>query len=183
MKSSILSAAFGLVLIVAPGAAADPVRDAEYIVDKTMTTEQFDIAFAAMADLMLSSIQNELAKQGLSISDEGGKIVVEMMVGEMSARMVEEMRVPLVDVYVNELSPEALRAYKAFLQTEHGREVVAATPNLLAETNRVSELVGGGIATEAVELMLGDMQADNWPVGTPDRLKSELRSLFGVSAE
>ena len=182
MKSSVFAVIAGIACMLVPMAVADPVRDAEYIVDKTNTQDMYDAAFEGMADLMLGNMQNELAKSGLSISDAGGATLVEMMVREMSGRMVEEMRVPLVDVYVDQLSPEALRAYKNFLQTEHGAELVAATPVIMAESTRMGETISEGLATEAVTLMLADMESGNWPPDTTETVKNELRTLFALPA-
>ena len=47
-----------LILLFGAPVAADPMEDAYYIVEQTATRDQYEGAFAAMADLMLGNIQN-----------------------------------------------------------------------------------------------------------------------------
>ncbi|KCZ94334.1 hypothetical protein HJO_03130 [Hyphomonas johnsonii MHS-2] len=166
------------MLAGAPGAFAEPIDDARVIVDKTVTRDQFSAAFTSIAGLMLGNMQNEVAKSGKSLSDDAAAVVVEMLTTQMVDAILERMREPLAKAYVLNLSPEAIAAYRAFLETEAGGEVAAATPQIMLESSKIGEEIGGEIAGEAVRAMVAEMEAGNWPSGTLKSTQAELRDLY-----
>ncbi|HBN92896.1 MAG TPA: hypothetical protein DD397_10060, partial [Hyphomonas sp.] len=73
-----------LILLFGAPVAADPMEDAYYIVEQTATRDQYEGAFAAMADLMLGNLQNELAKNGETISDDAADVAIQMLTAHMT---------------------------------------------------------------------------------------------------
>tara|TARA_R110001606_G_scaffold364453_2_gene518985 strand:- start:44 stop:610 length:567 start_codon:yes stop_codon:yes gene_type:complete len=167
-------------ILLAQVVSAEPIDDARIIVEKTVTRDQFDAAFVAMADLLLGSMQNESAKSGKPLSDDAAQVVVQMLTERMVDGMLEQMREPLAQAYMLNLSPEAISAYRRFLETDEGSEVAAITPTIMLESMKIGQEIGKNIATDAVNAMIADIEADNWPSGTLKSTQAELRSLYSL---
>jgi Uncharacterized protein conserved in bacteria (DUF2059) len=169
-----------LILLFGAPAVADPMEDAYYIVEQTATRDQYEGAFAGMADLMLGNLQNEVAKNGETISDDAADVAIQLLTAHMTDALLEGMREPLAKAYVYNLSPDALEAYRAFLETPEGQEVSMASGALMRESLKIGEQLGARIAGPAVAAMQDDMRNENWPAGTLKSTQFELRALFGL---
>ena len=164
-----------LILLFGAPVAADPMEDAYYIVEQTATRDQYEGAFAAMADLMLGNLQNELAKNGETISDDAADVAIQMLTAHMTDALLEGMREPIAKAYVYNLSPDALEAYRAFLETPEGQEISMASAAIMRESLKICEQVGPAVAA-----MQDDMRNENWPAGTLKSTQFELRALFDL---
>ena len=160
-------------------AFAEPIDDALVIVDNTIDAEQYARAFEGMGELMLGMLQNELSKEGKTISRDAGLVYVGMMTSHMTDALVAQMREPLAKAYVANLTPETLAAYRAFLETDAGREVAATKALIMRESIKIGEDIAVAVATPAVAAAQADIEADNWPAGTLKTTQVELRELFG----
>ncbi len=167
-----------IALVAGLPVMADPMDDALYIVDQTLTQDHLEGGFAAVADLMVGNLQNEVAKGGDTISDDAARVVSQMLSQHMIESMMEAMREPLAKAYVYNLSPESLEAYRAFIETPAGQEVIGTSGALLLESYKIGEQVGGQVAGPAVAAMQADIRADRWPEGTLKSTRAELRELF-----
>ncbi|WP_321489496.1 hypothetical protein [uncultured Hyphomonas sp.] len=161
-------------------AFADPMEDALYIVDTTVNSEQLEIVYAGLGDLMLASLENELAKEGLTITKDAGGVYVKMLTSHMTDAVVEAMREPLAEAYVVNLSPEALAAYRGFLETEAGQEVARNQNTLVKEATKIGENLAVPVATMAVQATKEDMKLGNWPQDTLRTTQNELLTLMNL---
>ena len=159
-------------------AHADPMEDALVIVDNTIDANQYAKAFEGLGDLMLGTLQNELSKEGKKISRSAGQVYVKMLTSHMTDALVDQMREPLAEAYVANVSPETLAAYRAFLETEEGQEIVLTRSIILDESLKIGEDIAGVVAAPAVAAAQADMESGNWPEGTLKTTQSELRDLF-----
>lgn len=173
-------AALAITSGLALPASPEPMDDALYIVDAIYTRDQYKIGIDGMADILIGSFENDLQKEGLSISPDAAAVFLQMMSDNMLDMLVEGTRQPLADAYVLNLSPETLSAYRAFLETEEGQEVSANLGALTRESLRVGEMVGAEIAEPAVAGVLANMEDGEWPVGTLKSTQFELRKLFDL---
>ena len=72
-----------------------------------------------------------------------------------------------------------MAAYRAFLETDEGREIAAQIPTMTDEGAAIGEQIGVQIGQSAMVTVLADVGADNWPEGTPTTVQRELKTLFG----
>jgi hypothetical protein len=163
------------------GAAfAEPIDDARAIVGITVNEAQFVAVFDGLGDLMLASLQNEFSKQGKTISDDAGRVYVEMLSDNMVEGLTEKMREPLAQAYAANISADALSAYRAFLETEEGLEVAGILPVLVQEGQKIGEQLAPAVAADATRRTLADMEAGTWPDGTLKTTRNELLAMFGA---
>ena len=160
-------------------AIADPIDDARAITSITVNEAQFVAVFDGLGDLMLDSLQNELAKKGQSISDDAGRVYMKMLTGNMVEGLTEKIREPLAQAYAANLTPEALSAYRAFLETEEGLEVAEMLPVLVLESQKIGEQLAPSVAADATRRTLADMDAGIWPDGTLKTTRNELLAMVG----
>ena len=177
MKKSILIPLVVSLATLFP-AHAGPEDDARAIVEMTVTKEVFDSAMSAVAELMAGNIQNEVSKSGQTMSDGAARTVTTMMTDAMASQMVGGMSEPMVQAYVDNHSPEALAAYRAFLESAEGREIAAKIPAMTNEGAAIGERIGLQIGQSAMLGVLADVGADNWPEGTSTTVQRELKTLF-----
>lgn len=159
-------------------ANADPEDDARRIVELTVTDDVFILSFEAIGEMMAGNFQNEFSKAGLSMTDGAAAVLSTMVCREMALEMADIMREPMVDAYLANHSAEALAAYRAFLDTPEGMEIVKNMPAMMKESNLAAEQFAERLATDAVGKVYADMQNDVWPDGTPKTVQNELKSLF-----
>ena len=159
-------------------AHADPEDDAKAIVEMTATKEVFASGMDAMADLMAGNIQNEVNKTGQSMSDAAATLVASMMSEIMAEEMESRMSGPMIQAYIDNHSPEALAAYRAFLQSPEGTEVAKKIPVMTQAGAVIGEQIGVQLGGIAVAQIVQDVQSDNLPAGTSQELKNELKALF-----
>ncbi len=161
------------------GAAhAEPIDDARAIVELTVDESQFELIFDAMGDLMLSALQNELANSGKAISEDAAKVYVALLTKHMASGLSGKMQEPLAEAYALNLSPDTLAAYRAFLETDAGREVAATQSLILQESTKIGEELAPPVATDAIIATMEDMKAGNWPEGTLKTTQKELWDLL-----
>ena len=175
MKSLAVSAVF---LTATPVTFADPESDARYIVDATLTREYLTVVMGAMADMMSGNMTAELARNGVNISPDASDTMVKMMLPPMLDMMLEGMGDELAQVYLNEMSPESLQAYRAFLETPAGREVISSLPAISAASADVGERLGASMGMHAANEMMANIKSGNYPEGTSESVKSELSALL-----
>jgi len=178
MRSVVSALVTGICLCSA--ASAEPIDDARAIVNMTIDESQFQIMFDSIGDLMLGTLQNELAKEGETLSDDAGRVYVAMLTGHMVNGLSGKMQEPLAEAYVLNLSPETLTAYRAFLETEAGQEVAATQGIIMQESTKIGEQLAAPVATEAVMAAQADMENGNWPKGTLKSTQKELMDLMGL---
>ena len=159
-------------------AFADPIEDARAIVELTETKELYLVAMEALGELMAGNIQNEVRKNGEEMSDAAAQFAAEFVSDIMAEEMTRRVKEPTVLAYVDNFSPEALAAYRQFLETEEGLEVASKIPLMVKEGSVIGEAIGEEVATIAVEKMIVDISEEKWPEGTSSTLKRELRELF-----
>lgn len=177
MRIALAGLAAALALGAAP-AQADPMEDALYIVDHTISRTEYEAAFAGMADLMVGNLQNEFAKGGDSISNAASETAVIMMSAQMADALLDGMRRPLAEAYVYNVSPEALAGYRAFLETPAGQEISASNGVIALESVKIGNELAESIAIPAVNAMIEDMRDGNYPAGTLKSTQRELERLF-----
>jgi len=159
-------------------AHADPEDDAKAIVEMTATKEVYASGMSAMADLMAGNIQNEVSKAGETMSDAAAALVASMMSDIMAEEMESRMSGPMAQAYIDNHSPEALAAYRAFLETPEGSEIAKNIPVMTQEGAAIGEQIGAQLGGLAVTKIIEDIQSDSLPEGTSSTLKRELESLF-----
>jgi hypothetical protein len=173
------------LLVIAAGALflqipaqADPRRDAERIIELTMGEEIFAATGDLMAELMVGSIQNAVRQEGGSLSDAAALNLVQLLMDEMLPILDAGISERSVDIYLDTLTPDTIAAYRAFLETPAGQEVVAQTGTIMRE----SEKLGGEIANESIQTVLqaveARIEANEWPEGTLPSSKKEIRTIF-----
>ena len=176
MRHWFIIAAGALLLPIS--AQADPRSDAERIVELIMSEETFAATGDMMAGLMVGSIQNAVRQEGGSLSDAAANNLAEITVDEMMPILEESMKARSADIYLDTLSPDTLAAYRAFLETPAGVEVIAQTGMIMRE----SEKLGGEIANESIKTVLDGVEArieaNDWPEGTLPSSKKEIRAIF-----
>jgi len=160
-------------------ASAEPVEDAQYIVDATLSDEYLGAMMGAMADLMAMSIAGEMAKSGVSLSDDASETIVALMLPPMIDGMKVGLRDGLVEVYVDTVSAESLAAYRAFLETQAGGELMAALPEITTVSAQVGERVGNELGMIAATQMIQSIQSGAFPPGTSQATRDELTAVFG----
>ncbi|MEO1660971.1 MAG: DUF2059 domain-containing protein [Pseudomonadota bacterium] len=161
-----------------PMASADPESDARYIVEATLTEDYLNVVMGAMAGMMGDSMTAEFARGGVRLSDDAGQTMVNMMMPTMLEIMLEGMGDELVAVYLDEMSPASLKAYREFLQTTAGQEVISSLPAISAASADVGERLGQSMGMQAAGVMMLNIQTGNFPDGTSEAVKSELSALF-----
>lgn len=177
MFRSFISVAW--LLMISP-AFADPVEDAEYIVDETVTAELLRPVMAAMGESMAAGIRGELLSQGVSLSDEASLVIAKIATDHMIDPMVSNMRAGTILAMMENISDEGLSEYRAFLETSAGQELVAATPELARAGERIGAEIAPGIAMLAVSQMIEDIQSDRWPDAVAAEVKDEIRAIYGI---
>ncbi len=157
---------------------ADAREDAAFIVEMTETEEVFNSAMRAIAELMADSIQNDMRKNGVTISNDAAEVVADMLGQSMAELMVDEMQEPMIEAYLATLSPQTLHAYRLFLETDEGRELAQKQNILLNEGMKIGESIGEKVAMQAVGVMQGNIAEGVFPEGTLPSTKKELERIF-----
>ncbi len=171
------------ICVATSPAVADPLQDAESIVEATILPETFEAAFEAIGGLMVGNIQNEVRQSGEEMSPEAAQLFSRLFMTASSHAMVEQMKEPMVEAYVANLSPQTLADYRAFLETPSGAEFIAAQPALMAEGARIGEAIGAQIALPALEIMKVQLAEGDVPPGTLKTVENELKNLLGVGGQ
>ncbi|MEL6725105.1 MAG: DUF2059 domain-containing protein [Pseudomonadota bacterium] len=171
-------ASLGVSLSSMTTAFADPVEDANYIVDVSLSDEYLSSVMGAMADLMASGIIGEMAKSGITLSDEASQTIVALMMPSLIQGMKEGLRDEIVDVYLDTLSPESLAAYRTFLETPAGIELIDALPEIADVSAQAGERLGFDLGVTAANEMAQRIQSGDFPPGTSEATRNELRQVF-----
>ena len=164
--------------ILAGSAQADPYEDARRIVELTVTEELFATMMSTMGSLRAGNIQNEFTKIDKEMSDTAADTLAFMISNEMTKEMVQAMIEPMSEAYVANHSPQALAAYRAFLETPEGQEILALSPAMVSEGAIIGEKVGETVATSGGQRVMLSIQEGIWPPGTPKTVQRELKKLF-----
>lgn len=159
---------------------ADPMDDALYVVDQTVTRDQFETAFASMSELMVGSFQNEFSKEGKTVSTDAARVLSQLLSSNMVDGLISEMREPLAAAYVENMSAHALADLRAFLETDSGQEFAASTNAIMRESVKIGEELAVTVVGPAVEAMQNDIRNERWPEGTLKSTQAELRELYGL---
>lgn len=180
MKKTLICgvASLGVSLSSLTTALAGPVEDANYIVDATLSDEYLSAIMGAMADLMASSITGELAKSGFTLSEDASQTLVVLMMPSLIQGMKDGLRDEIADVYLDAVSPESLAAYRAFLETTAGNELISALPEITTVSAQVGERLGYDLGLVAAEEMVQRIQSGDFPAGTRKATRDELIALF-----
>lgn len=161
-------------------AAASPEADATAIAEYTMTDELFAVQMEGVAGLVADSIVGEFRRAGTSLSDESAQVLTAMFLPLLAAGMGTDMRAGSADALVQLASPEALAAYRAFLETPEGQEIAAIIPAYSRAQIVLGEQVGAGLGESTVQAAVAEMQADRFPIGTSPAVKAELKRVFEI---
>lgn len=168
-----------LVFAATPAfAIADPQEDARIIAEITQTEETFSAAMDSLSNLMSATIQNEMHKAGKTISPDAARVYAQMLGTSLTEGMMTKMKKPMIDAYIANLSPEALHAYRLFLETDEGREIAATQTVMMQEGVRIGESVGEKVALGAVGRVTVKIADNEWPADTPPAVQAELKQIF-----
>lgn len=179
MKNGLKSViALAVLAATSTFACADPIDDATFIVDSTLTREYFAESLEQVSGLMVGFMQNELRKQGKEMSNDASEVLSDMMLEAMLEGMQAGMRSDMAEAYVLNFSPDTLAAYRAFLETPAGRELASKQGVIVAEAGKIGEEIGGELGLQAVQKITDDLAADRWPEGTLSSTKTEIANLF-----
>lgn len=171
-------ASLGLSFSCMTTAQADPVEDATYIVDASLSEEYLTAIMGAMADLMASSITGEMAKTGVTLSEDASQTIVALMMPSLIQGMKDGLGDEIVEVYLDNVSSESLAAYRAFLETPAGEELMSALPEITTVSAQVGERLGYDLGIAAAGDMVQRIQAGDFPAGTSEATREELIAVF-----
>ncbi|SPF78256.1 DUF2059 domain-containing protein [Pseudoprimorskyibacter insulae] len=134
--------ALGLVasLALAVPAQADPKEDAGYIVSQMMTQENLSGAILSQQPLIRGALQNQYAQMGIEISDMDlfMKIFMEEFLGSFTAAVQSDM----IDLHLEQFTPEELADYAAFLKTPTGQKLAQNQPVLMQRGSEIGQYHG-----------------------------------------
>ena len=176
MLRSLLAAGAGLAFALS--AAADTREDAEYIANALFHDAVIDEMFGAVSDMMVPMMIGEMQRNGVELSESGSRALSAMMMDSIVALGRTSFKEMYADVYEEKVSPESLAAFRAFLETDAGRELSIAQPIIVRESSLRGEQIGFIIATNAMDNIVADIEAGRWPEGTTRSAQQELRELF-----
>nr|WP_070959745.1 DUF2059 domain-containing protein [Hyphomonas sp. Mor2] len=159
-------------------ASAGPIEDANYIADATFSEEYLGAIMDAMANLMASSITGELARSGITLSVDASQTLVALMMPTLIEGMKDGMRDEIAGVYLDNVSPESLAAYRAFLESAAGVELINSMPEIATVSSQVGERLGHDLGLEAAAEMIQRIQSGDFPAGTSKATRDELVALF-----
>ncbi|GFE51391.1 hypothetical protein So717_31440 [Roseobacter cerasinus] len=150
MKTFLMTAA--LALSLAAPVAADPEKDADYIVAQTVTDELFLGALTAQRPLVRDALTQQFGQRGIVISDMDR--FMDIFFAEFVGEFTDTMRGEIRKLYLAEFSPDELSTIAEFYATPAGQSLVERTPELmltLAQTGQVAgqragENAGGRVA-------------------------------------
>lgn len=126
--------------VIGSTAFADPLEDAQYIVDQTVTKEIFEGTFVALGPVLTSAIQNDLRAQGITLPNP--ERFMELFISEFIDEFTESMRVQSVSIYLDQFNAEELEAIAAFYRSDAGQSLVAATPEIMLQSSAIGEVAG-----------------------------------------
>ena len=157
---------FALSVVLAaslPSSAAfgDALEDANYIVEQTVTESLLLGALTAMQPVLVSSISNELASRGITLSDPDR--FFEIFIEEFSAEFLVRMREPLVPLYLKRFSETELKELASFYSSSTGQSLIEKMPLLMqaqAQIGRQAGAIAGGNAGKRVKQRLIDEDID-----------------------
>lgn len=172
----VASLAVGLSYMVS--AHAEPLDDAQYIVDATLSDEYLSSVMDAVANLMASGVSGEMAKNGVRLSEEASQTIVALMMPTFIEGMKVGLRDELVDVYLDYVSPKSLAAYRAFLETPAGLELLRALPEITTVSSQVGEQLGYDLGINAAGDMMKRIKSGDFPPGTSEAVRDELTAVF-----
>ena len=179
----LLSAAFLALLTATSAATADPRKNAEYIVEKTVTPEIMGAVLETMRPLVEQAFrapfgQGEAAR---TFSPEAQSMIINALFKEFSTNFVQEMKIITVGIYVEELSPEALAGFANFLSTPAGAEFAAAQPEISRLAGNAGQRAGAAAGARAAPAALRRLQQEGAEIFAPNQLELLERMLLGDS--
>jgi hypothetical protein len=167
--------------IFAPVSLADPQADAKIVAEAMMAEETIGASFAVLSNLMVLSLQGEIAKTGRKLNDESAAYLSGRITAELLPEMTSALKVELARIYVDKMSPESLAALSLFLQSEAGKEWLHMQPEIMIELSSVSQRIAEPLGRRIGPKVIGEIQAGTFTEGTPDSVKVELSRVFGKS--
>ena len=168
----------GIACLFMQPALADPLDDATYIVEQTVSDEYVTEIMSSMAELMAAGIVGELSQQGHRLSNDAADTIVELMMPTLVSGMSDEMRAGTVEIYREHMSPESLAAYRKFLESPAGQETIVLLPVLARAGAALGEEIGPVVGQQAAMEMFRRISSGQWPDGTSGRVKAELKGLM-----
>lgn len=171
-------ASLGVSLSYIMMAQAEPIDDARYIVDASLSEEYLSSVMDAMAKIMAACITGEMAKNGVMLSEEASATIVKLMKPSLIQGMRDGLRDDLVDVHLDLISPESLAAYRAFLETPAGAEIMSALPELTMVSSQIGEQLGFELGMAAADDMVIRIRAGDFPDGTSKATQEELIAVI-----
>ncbi len=135
-----LALGFAIILFATFPTMADPQKDADYIVEQTVTRAMFEGAILSMRPVLISAITNDLRQKNIEVSDMEGffDIFVEEFIDEFTAGMRSET----ANLYLELFSPEELADLAEFYKSPTGQKLVEKTPILMQASAQLGAKVG-----------------------------------------
>lgn len=166
-----------LVSACAPHAGVDlsPEEDARRIYQLSGAEEVTRLTMMEMDTLMVASAQKAARDQGIALSDEAAEYFVDLLLNETITMMLDDIKSETIRLYVETYSPEALQAYRIFLESPQGSEIAEKQSELTQRLFEVGEVAGqnaGFIAGQRIETNISN---DIWTVDGSDAAKAELK--------
>ncbi|MEM1376353.1 MAG: DUF2059 domain-containing protein [Pseudomonadota bacterium] len=139
-------------------AIADAKGDADYIAEQTVTVEMFNAILKAQREVIIAAIQQQLREKDIRLTDPDR--FFDLFMSEFVGEFVDVMRSETANIYLEELSPEALGALGEFLRSDAGQEYLNATPRLLQEGARMGAKAGQSAGVNAGRRLATRIEAE-----------------------
>jgi hypothetical protein len=108
---------------------ADAKSDAAYIVEQTINRSIFEGALIALRPVILSAVENDLRKEGITVSNVGS--FMDIIMDEFMDGYVVIMQDKTLPYYLESFTDEQLSDIAAFYATDSGKTLISKTPELM----------------------------------------------------
>ena len=166
-----------LVGFLAVPALADPLEDATYITEQTVTEELFVGAMIAQRTLIKSALENEFAKNDVIISDMDQ--FMDIFLEEFMAEFLQTMQTEVRALYLKEFTAQEMSDMAAFYATSSGQRMIEKTPALMITLAQTGQVAGQQAGRNAGPRVARKLEAEGVTIdiekGTMEKLLNLLR--------
>ena len=149
---------------------ATPIEDARAIIAAAQTEALLDTMFGQLAPVMESAFVGQLSTSAVGSSlladvdakNPGGRDAFGRRFGEIIRAGMREKYPDILEAaaqkYVEQLSPEDLRAARAFYESESGARLLALQPKLQAQLSEVGQQIGRQVGGNSADKLLDEAE-------------------------
>ena len=170
------ASALAVILALAPSAQADPRADAAAIVQATVTADIVSGALSAMRPVLISAISNDLQRLNIQLADP--ERFFDVFIEEFQAEFIAVMRDEMVDIQLNNFTPQELSDIAAFYTTSSGRALIAKTPVIMQASALIGQRAGQRAGQNAAPRVAARLEAEGIPMTTDPSLGQKLLDIL-----